>query len=80
LICFDGNRGIYSHRLREVWRESSWICTHGSSEEDELQRLYELWNNTLIFPRLGFLYLSGGSIWVNALPDTLLKSDQRSLR
>jgi len=47
--------------------------------QDELQRSHELWNNAFIFMLLGFLYLSGGSIWVNALPDTLLKSNQPSL-
>jgi len=48
--------------------------------QDELQPSLELWNNTFIFTLLGFLYLLGGSIWVNAVPDTLLKSNQRSLR
>jgi len=53
---------------------------HGSSKGDELQRSHELGNNVFIFMLLGFLYLSGGSVWVNALPDTLLKSNQCSLR
>jgi len=43
-------------------------------------RTHIFWNNALIFMLLGFFYLSGGSIWVNALPDTLLESNQYSLR
>jgi len=67
----------------------SWIVGyhlgyHQSSWKSSTFRILDLFagrtSTLLFFTLLKFLYLSGGSIWVNALPDTLLKSNQRSLR